>query len=489
MVHLILDMEHTLTIIGIAALFIDWIIRIAFILYVPRGRKPTAAMAWLLTILIIPLFGALLFLIIGSPKLSRGRRRLQQSIDALIEAATYSADDVPAGLSPVKYERYALIIKQNKAFGKLPAQRGNSVTILDEYQSMIDNAIMHVNQAKEYVYVEYFILALDDTTSPFFDALEAAVKRGVEVYVLFDTMGSRKYHGYRKMTHKLTTMGVRWQRMLPLRFNINHYNRPDLRNHRKIVVIDDEVAFMGSFNMIDRTYQRRDGIIYDELVVRMTGPIVQQCAAVFAGDWFSETSEAPRTLLEPIASDEQGGVMAQVLPSGPAYDHENNLKLFVSLLYEAKHRVVITNPYFVPDDALLTAVISAAKRGVEIIIINSQVKDQWMVGHAQRSYYTQLLEAGVTIYLHNAPILLHSKHVTIDDDIAVIGSSNMDIRSFQLNLECVVVLYDEGVVADIKKIQNKNIANSHIVTLETWHRRSIFKELLDSIARLTASLQ
>jgi cardiolipin synthase len=150
---------------------------------------------------------------------------------------------------------------------------------------------------------------------------------------------------------------------------------------------------------------------------------------------------------------------------------------------------VITNPYFVPDDALLTAVISAVKRGVEVIIINSEAKDQWMVGHAQRSYYQQLLEAGVTIYLHNAPILLHSKHVTVDDDIAVVGSSNMDIRSFQLNLECVVVLYDKSVVAKLNEIQEKNIANSHMITLDNWGRRSIFKELLDSIARLTAALQ
>jgi cardiolipin synthase len=482
-------MDNTFAIIGIIALLIDWIIRIAFILYVPRGRKPTAAMAWLLAILIIPLFGALLFLIIGSPKLSKRRRRQQQSIDALIESATLATDIIPSGLTTLEYDRYAPLIKQNKALGKLPANRGNTTTILDDYQSMIDDTIVHIQQAKKYVYVEYFIIALDDKTVPFFDALEAAVKRGVDVYVLFDAMGSRKYKGYKKMTRTLTRIGVRWRPILPLRFNPSHYNRPDLRNHRKIVVIDDAVAYMGSFNLIERSYQRKDGIIYDELVVRMTGPIVSQCAAVFAGDWFSETGEAPGTLLEPIVSDETSGVLAQLLPSGPAYDHENNLKLFVSLLYTAKHKVVITNPYFVPDDALLTAVISAVKRGVEVVIINSQVKDQWMVGHAQRSYYVELLEAGVTIYLHNSPVLLHSKHVTVDDDIAVVGSSNMDIRSFQLNLECIVVLYDRSVVAHLKKIQEKDIANSHMITLENWNKRSIFKELLDSIARLTAALQ
>lgn len=490
MLHLFIDMDNPLAIIGIVALLIDWIIRIAFVLYVPRGRKPTAAMAWLLAILIIPLFGALLFLIIGSPKLSKRRRLQQQSIDALIESATRSINDMPSGLTTLEYDRYAPLIKQNKALGKLPAHRGNSIAILDDYQAMIDDTITQIRKAEQYIYIEYFIIAYDKSTIPFFNALEDAVERGVEVYVLFDAVGSSKYKGYRKMRRKLTKIGAKWHSMLPLRLNPNQYNRPDLRNHRKIVVIDGEIAYLGSFNMIDRTYQRKNGMVYDELVIRMTGPIVDQCAAVFAGDWFSETNEAPRTLLEPIVADEkEDGVLAQVLPSGPAYDNENNLKLFVSLLYTAKHQVVITNPYFVPDDALLTAVISAVKRGVEVVIINSQVKDQWMVGHAQRSYYQELLEAGVTIYLRNAPVLLHSKHVTVDDDIAVVGSSNMDIRSFQLNLECVVVLYDKDIVAQLKKIQEKNIADSHVVTLDSWSKRSVFKELLDSIARLTASLQ
>ncbi|MDB5167818.1 MAG: cls [Candidatus Saccharibacteria bacterium] len=489
MVHLFVDMDNPLAFIGIFALLIDWIIRIAFVLYVPRGRKPTAAMAWLLAILIIPVFGVLLFLIIGSPKLSKRRRHQQQSIDALIETATRTAEPVPQGLTALEYDRYAPLIKQNKELGKLPAHRGNTVDILDDYQSMIDDTIFHIHKAERYVYIEYFIIAYDKSTIPFFNAIEDAVERGVDVYVLFDAVGSRKYIGYRKMTRKLTKIGAKWHRMLPLRLNPTHYNRPDLRNHRKIVVIDGTVAYLGSFNMIERTYQRKDTVTYDELVVRMTGPVVNQCAAIFAGDWFSETGQSPTVLLEPMVSDEQDGVMAQVLPSGPAYDHENNLKLFVSLLYTAKHRVVITNPYFVPDDALLTAVISAVNRGVEVVIINSQVKDQWMVGHAQRSYYQQLLEAGVKIYLHNAPRLLHSKHVTVDDDIAVVGSSNMDIRSFQLNLECVVVLYDTSVVKKLQRIQQKNIANAHVITLDQWNNRPFYKEFLDSIARLTAALQ
>lgn len=482
-------MDNPFAAISVIALIIDWTLRIIFLIYVPRGRKPTAAMAWLLAIFLVPIVGVLLFIIFGSPKLSRRRRAQQHSIDTLIESLTHSIDDTPPGLNLLERERYMPLIMQNKELGKLPAHRGNTITVIDDYQKMIDDMVDQIKTAEQYIYIEYYIIALDKTTRPVFDALEAAVARGVKVYMLFDALGARNFKGYKKMTRHLTKIGVQWRRVLPIRFTPSRYNRPDLRNHRKIVVIDGVVGYIGSFNLIDRTYHRKDDIIYDELVVRMTGPIVQQCAAVFAGDWFSETGEAPTSLLEPIVVEKKGGILAQVLPSGPGYEHENNLKLFVSLLYAAKKRVVITNPYFVPDDALLTAVITAAKRGVEIIIINSQVKDQWMVGHAQRSYYQELLEAGVTIYLHNQPVLLHSKHVTVDDDIAVIGSSNMDIRSFQLNLECVVAVYDTSVVKQLKKIQDKNLANSYQITLTEWQERPPHKALLDSLARLTASLQ
>lgn len=482
-------MENTITVFGTVLFLIDWFIRIAFIIYIPRKLKPTAAMAWLLAIFIFPIPGMLLYLAIGDFKLSKRRRLRQQAIDKLIETSTLSSETEPHGLTKLEYERFMPIIRQNKAFGKLPAHRGNNVTIIDEYQKMIDDVITEINNATSTVYIEYYIIALDNTTRPFFDALEQAVKRGVDVYVLFDALAIRKYKGHKQMRRLLTRIGVKWRPILPIRLLPGQYNRPDLRNHRKIVTIDDKIGYIGSFNMIDRTYQRKDNVLYDELVVKMTGPVVRQASAIFAGDWYSEANRAPFSIKEPIIARQKSGMLAQVLPSGPSYDHENNLTLFVSLIYKARKRVVIVNPYFVPDDALLTAVISAAQRGVEITIVNSEVKDQWMVGHAQRSFYRELLKAGVNIYLHKAPVFLHSKHITIDDDIAVIGSSNMDIRSFQLNLECVVVVYDTHFVSKLHRIQEKNIQNSNKVTLRKWKNRTPIEEVLDSIARLTASLQ
>ncbi len=476
----------------VLSFLIDWVLRIGFLLYIPQKRKPSSAIAWLLVIFLLPGLGILLFLIIGSPKLSKRRRRKQQEIDKLIANTTKHTDDDLGNLSPSEKERVASIVALNRSLSKLPATAGNKFKVLPEYDRAIDDIVTEIKRSKEFVHLEYFILALDKTTQPIFDALGEAVERGVKVRVLFDAMGYRAYPRRGEMKKLMTALGVEWHMMLPVRLKPKDYNRIDLRNHRKILVIDDRVAYIGSQNLVDRTYHRKDKIYYDELVVKMTGPIVRHCSAIFAGDWYAETNERLTEVIDPkkrALPPRTGSVVAQLVPSGSSYETLNNSKLFVSLIHKAQKSLVITNPYFVPDDAMLDAVTSAALRGVEVSIINSEAMDQWMVGHAERSYYQELLAAGINIYLYKQPILLHSKYMTIDDDIAVIGSSNMDIRSFELNLECVVVAYDKSVVKDLRKVQEYNLSRSKKVNLTSWRKRSFWVKFLDSIARLTAALQ
>src|SRR5207247_6687530 len=168
-----------------------------------------------------------------------------------------------------------------------------------------------------------------------------------------------------------------------------------------------------------------------------------------------------------------GDVLCQVVPSGSGFEDENNLKLFTALIHAAQHKLVITNPYFVPDVALMTALTSAAQRGVDVTLVNSEARDQFMVSHAERSYYEEVLKAGVKIYRYKEPILLHSKHITVDDDIAVIGSSNMDIRSFLLNLEVTLICYAPSVVADLRQVEAVDLSRCNVVNLEEWETRSI----------------
>jgi len=184
-----------------------------------------------------------------------------------------------------------------------------------------------------------------------------------------------------------------------------------------------------------------------------------------------------------------GDILCQVLPSGSGFESENNLKLFTSLIHAAQKTLVICNPYFVPDDSLMTAITSAAQRGVDVKLINSEVSDQFLVSNAERSYYEDLLHAGVKIYQYKAPILLHAKTMSIDDDIAVIGSSNLDMRSFQLNLEVTLIGYASEVVADLRQIEANYSRKSKQVNLGEWKTRSAGKILFENISRLTSALQ
>ncbi|MFL5702116.1 MAG: cardiolipin synthase [Ktedonobacteraceae bacterium] len=482
------------TIITFIAL-VGWCIPFVMLFFLPTNRKPSSATAWLMLSFMLPYVGLAIFLLIGSPRLSRRRRAQQHTMDDLIretvsEAKTRPA--LPALLDPAISPRYEEFVRLNTNLGCLPAFAGNSVELLPNYDTTIQRMAQEIEYAQHFVHVEYFSLNRDKETECVFAALERAQSRGVKVRVLLDHLGSRKYPGFKQTRERLSAAGIENHLMLPLHFFSAQYTRPDLRNHRKILVIDGQIGFTGSQNMIRRNYFRKDTLYYDELVARVSGPIVAQLEAAFLTDWYSETGvlltpkAAPETAIELKA---YGDILCQVLPSGSGFENENNLKLFTALIYAARQKLVITNPYFVPDDALMTAITSAVQRGVDVTLINSEVSDQFLVSHAERSYYEGLLTAGVKVYQYNAPILLHSKHISIDDDIAVIGSSNLDIRSFQLNLEVTLVCYDPQVVADLRQVEACYLLKSKAVNLDKWVSRPVREKLFENISRLTAALQ
>lgn len=466
---------------------VDFIIRICLLVYIPKNRKPTAAMAWLLLIFIVPLFGTILFFIIGSTKLSRQRRSDQQHVDAMLRR--YIRQLKRKGYVAQVLPPHDIQAKLGEALTSLAPTHHNAVQVLHDYDEIIKNITEKVRKATHHVYIEFYILALDTTTEPFFAALEDAVRRGVTVYVLFDAWGSRKFPQFKTMMRRLTAAGIHWHKILPLSLKPSQYNRIDLRNHRKIVVIDSGDAYIGSLNMIDKAYHRKDDLTYRELVLHLQGPSVNDAAAVIAGDWYLETGELLTDFVHTTTPALKGNKVVQLLPSGSQYPYPNNLRVFNSLIQSARKSIIITNPYLVPDESLLGALISAAQRGVRVSILNSEAMDQWMVGHAQRSYYAELLEAGVSISLYKKPQLVHEKYIVIDEEVGAVGSSNMDIRSFELNLECIVLVYDHRTARTLARHHDELLENSKRVQLATWKRRGAWQSFLDSIARLTSALQ
>ncbi|GAA4661766.1 cardiolipin synthase [Kineococcus glutinatus] len=470
----------------------DVVIRCVAVATVPVNRRPSSAMAWLLAIFFIPYLGVLLYLLIGSTKLPRRRRHKQLEINRLILDATRGIDLVADDQPWPPW--LATVVRLNRNLGSMPLVGGNEASIVDDYDAAIRAMADEVRSARRYVHAEFYILARDATTEPFFEAMADAVRRGVVVRVLFDHIGSLRMPGYRRTVRHLDDIGVLWHPMLPVQLHRGRYQRPDLRNHRKLLVVDGDVAWVGSQNMVDRSYNhrgnRRRGLQWQDLLVRLEGPVVSGVDALFLTDWYSETDELLTQEIEPVtAPDPPGALECQVVPSGPGFEGENNLRLFNALLYSAQERISIVSPYFVPDESMMFAITTAAQRGVEVHLFVSEIGDQFLVHHAQRSYYEALLRAGVRIFRYPAPHVLHDKHLIIDDEVSVIGSSNMDMRSFLLDLEVSVMVCGRAFADDLRRIDDAYRACSKELFLKEWLQRPRRAVLFDNLARLTSALQ
>ena len=473
-------------------LVVDTLIRIAALITVPRNKRPSSAVAWLMAIFIAPVPGSLLYAVLGDWRLPKDRRDRQQEVNTAILDATEGVDagagtDTGSGW-------FRSVVHLNRKLGAMPLLGGNEVSLLADYDASLAAMTQAVRAAERYVHAEFYILSHDASTKPFFDALREAHLRGVTVRVLYDqwaTLGNPRGRATREW---LRDAGIPFQEMLPLGPSRGSWRRPDLRNHRKILVVDGGTAFTGSQNLVDSTYNKRSnirrGLHWKDLMIRVDGPAALGLQALFVTDWYSETGE----LLEPEQSVPESrtgpdAVECQVVPSGPGFEGENNLRLFNSLVYGAQDRLTVTSPYFVPDDSMLYAITTAAQRGVEVELFACAVADQYLVYHAQRSYYEILLRAGVRIFLYREPTVLHSKFFTVDDDIAVVGSSNMDMRSFSLNYEVSVMVRSAGFVRRLREIQDDYREQSREITLDEWLTRPPLTQVLENVARLTASVQ
>jgi cardiolipin synthase len=301
--------------------------------------------------------------------------------------------------------------------------------------------------------------------------------------VLADALGSRGFR-YEALALRLREAGIEAMQTMRIAFVRQRGARMDLRNHRKIAVIDGRVAYTGSLNLVDPTF--KPGLTYEELMVRVTGPVVLELQAVFVQDWYLETGKpiAETAFPDPVVT---GPVPAQVVPSSPLYPRNNAQRLIAALVNSARKRAVITTPYFIPDDALLQALTTAALRGVDVRLVVPAQDDQILVSNAQKSYYGELLDSGVRVCRYGKRFL-HAKHATIDDEVAWIGSSNMDIRSFVLNAEVVLLAYDRSVCADLGIVQERYFREGEWLDRATWAAQPLYRQVGWNLARLMSSV-
>ena len=488
---------------------IDFVIRVVALGVVPKHRRASTSTAWLLLIFLWPLLGVPLYIIFGS-WWAMGRRldddpEARALVDAIVadstapQPASFEVPTGPDGLPFGSDGDTASIMRLSGNLSGFPASAGRVGRLYNDTAETFRAMAASIDAATHHVNALYYQTSWDEYTAPFYEALERAVARGVTVRLLVDHHGMRTIPGHRDFRRRLNAMGVQWHEMLPFAPLRGQIRRPDLRNHRKILVIDGREAYIGSHNLVAPDYDtpsyQKAGMLYDDTSVSVRGPIVAQIQAVFAVDWYYACKEVltPQVLTPPAAQEtgeceeEQASAM-QIIPSGPAYKGEPNLRAFVHMISSARTHVSITSPYFIPDEALMTALTNAALSGVTVELFVSEQFDQFLVGHAQRSYYGPLLKAGVRIHLYHKPRMLHSKYMIVDGSLCIIGSSNMDVRSFGLNYEIVLVADSARLVEMLHGNDERTRQVSRELTYEEWKGQPWHVHYVDNVCRLGSSL-
>ncbi len=457
----------------------SWLIRGAALFYIPHRRPPAQARAWLFFVLLLPLPGLIAYWIFGrvyQPKrLARMRERVHK---VLTRAAGQWNDRSQVEEAPISPHLDSIpILAAN--LSQFPLMRGNEVEIFDTHPASEDELIVEIGAARHHVHLLYYIFENDTAGRRVTEAIIQAARRGVVCRVLLDAVGAAP--ALKHLAPSMREAGAEVVEMLPTGIFKKKAARFDLRNHRKIAIMDGATAFVGSANITDPPC--RDGQKCQEIVVRVRGPVVAQLQVVFLGDRYLEVESAIESadLFPPLP--EPGKIHAHVLPSGPLHDFSHTRKVLTSLIHQARKRVCVTTPYFIPDATYINALQAAALLGVEVLLVVPRRSDNLLVTYAQESFFTELMQSGVRIFCYE-PSLLHSKMITVDGEIAVVGSANMDIRSLDLNREISLICYDNPLTAKLEKVEQGYISQSTEITLEDWKARPVLRRFLQNMARL-----
>ncbi len=437
-----------------------------------RYRQPEARLAWLVVVLLLPFVGALTYLLLGETNIGRRRTlRLKQAFAALPrpencggwQAATVAMSD--AGY-------YESLFKVGQSISSYPPVGGNQATLMKDSDAAIDAMVAEIDAATEHVHLMFYIWLNDHNGTRMAEALKRAVARGVTCRAMVDDLGSRAMVRS-SLWQEMGAAGVKLQVALKIGNPLLRIfvGRIDLRNHRKILVIDNRVTFCGSQNCADPAFLPKAKFgPWVDAVMRFEGPVVRQNQHLFASDWMGSGGDDITELFKAPLPQASGGFTAQVVGTGPTFRNSAMPEMFETLIYSARRKLFITTPYYVPNSALQAALCAAANRGVDTRIIFPARNDDFAVGATSRSYYEDLLSAGVKVYEFQLG-LLHTKSLTLDDEITLIGSANMDRRSFDLNYENNILLQDKATTQLMLARQEQYLQHSRPVELsevEAW---------------------
>ncbi|WP_369434678.1 cardiolipin synthase [Psychromonas sp. MME1] len=376
-----------------------------------------------------------------------------------------------------------------ESYTGMPMLKGNNHILLPTTKKILIEITEEINRSQSTCYLLFYLCKEGGLIDPLLEALMNAAQRGVKCKLLLDSVGSHDFFNS-KMPKKLRKAGVEVVEALPVGWFRLLFQRQDLRMHRKLVCIDDHVAYTGSMNLVDPVFfKTKQGFgEWVDIMVRCEGPIVQLMQGLFVWDWFLETdNKIPLPLSEKGRFPSVGKQKSQLIPSGPEFGEASIHQVFLTAIYEAKHSLVLTTPYFVPDESLLAALQVAALRGVDVKIIIPAKNDSFMVKYASRAFFDELLTAGAQVYKFYGG-LLHTKSIVIDEKIALLGTVNLDRRSFWLNFEMTMLIDDGDFSSELLTLQKQYLLASKQISLLEWKKRSYFKKLLEGTLYLFSPL-
>jgi len=435
-------------------------------------RDPASRIAWVVVIAVLPVVGVLGYILLGETSIGRKRVARAREVLAGVPPTAPPTPEDEACLRPEFPERCASLFRLGETINGFTPVGGNTAHLTADSNAGIDAMVADMDAAKDHIHLIFYIWLEDNNGLKVVHALERAAARGVACRAMADGLGSRVMIGS-KHWKEMREAGVHVAVALPIGNPLLRplHGRIDLRNHRKIVVIDDRITYCGSQNCADPGFRVKPKFApWVDALMRFEGPIARQNQHIFVGDWMTYVDEDIRSLLEAPIRASGKGFPAQVIATGPTVRNSAMPETFETLMHAARRELVITTPYYVPSDPMQSALCAAAHRGVETTIVFPARNDSWEVAAASRSYYRELLEAGVKIHEYVGG-LLHTKSLTLDGAVTLIGSANMDRRSFDLNYENNILFYDEALTAEMRARQDTYLASSNPVTLadiEAW---------------------
>ncbi len=458
-------------------------------------RRPATgvALAWLSIIAGIPFGGALAYALVGEKRIGRVRTerivRLRATAGQVVEAL------VAKDLTEVDWGRHPPEAREMDRLGTklvgLPTLSGSDGALFSETDEILKAIASDVNGARRSVLMEFYIWNAGGLADEVLESVIRAAKRGVKCWILIDALGAAPWWKS-EQPQRLRDVGVNVCPALPVGFVRMIVGRNDVRVHRKIVVIDGEVAWTGSMNMVDPKFFKQDANVGEwvDAMVRVEGSMVSALALTMIGDWVLETGETVIGIAQEAGvglTDAKGEGDVQIVPSGPGQTEDGLLQMLLATVNSAREELVLTTPYFVPDDSLLRAMRGAAARGVKVSMIVPEKVDSMLTRYASRSFYDELMDCGVKIFLYRKG-LLHTKSIVADRRISMFGTVNLDMRSIWINYEVAAFVYGQKFGEALFQLQQSYIDDSDLLDPADWAKRPEWQKFLENAFRLAGPL-